>query len=290
MERTSTSMLLAAAAVRQARRDGDATVQANARLARACLRGCGAAGRRLLFALDHAPGRWLLAALEAAYLPGIGAHYAWRKRHIRRWALQDCADGARQVVVLGAGFDGLALALLAQAPQLRAFEIERESAVAIKRAALREIGAEDPRLSLIAADLAHTPAAMALRAAPGFDPAAATVVIAEGVLMYLSPEELQRLLRGLAATLDDARLIATAMALRADATPGFARQRPWVQRWLRRAGEPFRWGASRACLPALLHAAGVRLERVADPQAPADPDPSPGEWVFAGSLLRAPAP
>ncbi|BAV99897.1 class I SAM-dependent methyltransferase [Lysobacter enzymogenes] len=290
MERTSTSMLLAAAAVRQARRDGDAAVQANARLARACLRGCGAAGRRLLFALDHAPGRWLLAALEAAHLPGIGAHYAWRKRHIRRWALQACADGARQVVVLGAGFDGLSLALLAQSPQLRAFEVERESAVAIKRAALLKVGAEDPRLSLIAADLAQTPAQEALRAAPGFDPAATTVVIAEGVLMYLSPEELQRLLRGLAATLDDARLIATAMALRTDATPGFARQRPWVQRWLRRAGEPFRWGASRACLPALLLAAGVRLERVADPDAAADPDPSPGEWVFAGSLLRAPAP
>jgi len=290
MQRTSTSMLLAAAAVRQARYYGDAAVQTNARLARACLRGCGAAGRRLLFALDHAPGRWLLAALEAAYLPGLGAHYAWRKRHIRRWASQACADGARQAVLLGAGFDGLALALLAQAPQLRAFELEREGAVAIKRAALREIGADDPRLSLIAVDLAQTSASAALRAAPGFDPAAATVVIAEGVLMYLSADELQRLLRGLAATLDDARLIATAMALRADATPGFARQRPWVARWLRRAGEPFRWGATREGLDAALRAAAVELQCVADPQASADPDPSPGEWVFAGALMRTTAP
>lgn len=94
MQRISTSMLLAAACVRQARNDRDPDAQQDAALARACLQGCGAAGRRLLRAVDHAFGRLLLRMAETLYLPGIGAHYAWRKRHIRRWALQACTQPA----------------------------------------------------------------------------------------------------------------------------------------------------------------------------------------------------
>ncbi|QWP77120.1 class I SAM-dependent methyltransferase [Lysobacter sp. K5869] len=286
MERISTSMLLAAACVRQARRDADPAVQRSAVLAHACLQRCGAPGRRLLFAVDRAPGRWLLALLEALYLPGLGAHYAWRKRHIRRWALQACDGGAEQVVLLGAGFDGLSLALLARAPHLRVIEIERERTVAIKRAALREIGADDAQLILVAADLSARPIAAVLRASPGFDPQRPTLIVAEGVLMYLGVDQLRVLLQGLADTLPGARLIATAMDVDAAGTPGFARQRPWVGRWLRRAGEPFRWGAARDALGAAMSDAGARLDRLADPDAVDDPDPSPGEWVFAGSLQR----
>lgn len=286
MDRISTSMLLAAACVRQARRDADPAVRRSAVLARACLLGCGAAGRRLLLAVDHAPGRWLLAALEALYLPGLGAHYAWRKRHIRRWALQACDDGVGQAVLLGAGFDGLSLALLARAPRLRVFEIERERTVGIKRAALRAIGEDDSRLSLIAADLAVDSVGSALRAAAGFDRECPTLVVAEGVLMYLVPSDLRRLLHGLAQALPNAQLIATAMDCPRGGAPGFARQRPWVSAWLRRAGEPFQWGATRRTLPAALSEAGVRLRRVADPEAADDPDPSPGEWVFAGHFIR----
>nr|WP_217497801.1 class I SAM-dependent methyltransferase [Lysobacter enzymogenes] len=191
----------------------------NAALARACLQGCGRPGARLLCAVDHALGRVLLAALETLYLPGIGAHYAWRKRRIRRWALQACGDGARQLLVLGAGFDGLSLFLLERIPGLRAFEIERESTVAIKREALCWLGVREPRLSLIAADLSVVAIEALLPGIPRFDPRQPTLVVAEGVLMYLEPPELQRLLRGLARTLPGAGLIATAMAPAAAGAP-----------------------------------------------------------------------
>ncbi|ROU06198.1 class I SAM-dependent methyltransferase [Lysobacter enzymogenes] len=293
MDRVSTSMLLAAAAVRQARSDADPSdtdpaVSRNAALARACLQGCGRPGARLLWAVDHAPGRVLLAALETLYLPGIGAHYAWRKRRIRRWALRACGDGARQLLVLGAGFDGLSLFLLERIPGLRAFEIERESTVAIKREALRRLGVREPRLGLVAADLSVVAVEALLPDIPRFDPRLPTLVVAEGVLMYLDPPELQRLLRGLAQTLPGAGLIATAMAPAAAGAPGFARQRSWVRRWLQRAGEPFRWAQTRDGLAATLAAASVRLERIADPDEAADPDPSPGEWLFAGEFARPP--
>lgn len=283
-DRLSTSMLVAAAAVRQARHDADPAVRRNALLARACLQACGPSGTRLLCAVDRAAGRGLLAVLEALYLPGLRAHYAWRKRHIRRWALQSCARGARQVLILGAGFDGLSLHLLAQVPALRVFEIERARSVAIKQTALDALGLHEPRLSLVAADLASVPVAATLGALPAFDPRCPSLIVAEGVLMYLDRAALRRLLDGLAQSLPGAELIATAMDRRASGAPGFARQRPWVGRWLERAGEPFRWGETREALESLLEDNGVRLRCLADPQVGDDPDPSPGEWLFAAAL------
>lgn len=281
MQRTSTAMLLAAATVRQARDAGDRQAQRDALLARACLEGCGRPGARLLAALDSALGRAGLDALESLYLPGIVAHYAWRKRRIRAWALQACADGARQVLALGAGFDALSLRLLERTPGLRAFEIERGPNLAIKRAALARTGLQHPRLSLVEADLGAVAVDAALQAAPGFDPQRPTLVVAEGVLMYLARPELRRLLDGLARALPRARLVATAMSRpAAGGAPGFVRQRPWARRWLERAGEPFRWGETRAGLAALLGECALQLECIADPDEAGDPDPSPGEWLF----------
>src|SRR5207244_348401 len=111
---------------------------------------------------------------------------------IRRWSLQSCATGVRQVLMLGAGFDGLSLTLLAQVPALRIFEIERERTIAVKRSALRSLQAHDPRLALVAADLSAAPIESLLRALPSFDPERPTLVIAEGVLMYLGVSELRR--------------------------------------------------------------------------------------------------
>lgn len=283
--RISTSMLLAAAAVLQARQDTDPATQRNAVLARACLHNCGAAGSRLLLAVDHLPGRLLLAALERLYLPGLSAHYAWRKHRIREWALRSCAAGIRQVLIFGAGFDGLPLTLLARSPALRVFEIEREGNVAIKRAALQSLELHEPRWSLIAEDLRAGSIEPLLRALPAFEPQAPTLIVAEGVLMYMELAEVKGLLQNLAQVLPGAELIATAMDRPGFGPPGFARQRPWVNRWLKRADEPFRWGVTRIALPALLAEVDVRLNRLADPQANEDPDPSPGEWLFAGSLL-----
>ncbi len=282
----STSLLLAAAAVRQAHTDPTPGAQHNAVLARACLERAGKTGRHLLRAVDTALGRGLLRLVEAGCLPGIGAHYAWRKRRIGQWAAQACADGARQVLILGAGLDGLSHRLLAQTPALHVFEFDRAGTLALKRDALRALRLDDPRLHLCPGELGKVPLARWQRGLPGFVPEQPTLVIAEGVLMYLPLEATQALLRQLARALPDARLIATAMDLRPNGAPGFARQRPWVRTWLERRGEPFRWAAPRQALPVLLGHSGVRLTAIAEPGGPDDPDPAPGEWVFRGDLLH----
>lgn len=285
----STAQVLAAAAVLHARAGADASAW-NARVAAACLRHGGATGACLLQALATRPGRSLLRLLEYTMLPGITAHYAWRKRRIRAWAERTCAGGTRQVLILGAGFDGLGAELADGAARPRVYEVDLAPTIALKRRALASLGFAQPRLHFVACDLAQAALPAALAGAPQFDPHAATLVIAEGVLMYLPIPAAIRLLQGLAGLLRQARCIATAMQAGADGRADFALARPWLRPWLRCNSEPFRWGCSRAALPATLLRAGLAVDSVADPDTADDPDPCPGEWLFAGALLPGPPP
>src|SRR5690606_38935189 len=148
-------------------------------------------------------GRAGLRLFERLVLPGITGHYAWRKRRIHAWARNAVAAGATQVVILGAGFDALGQQLVLAHPQLRIFELDREAVVTTKWHALRDLGLDLSSQCFIACDLAHGLDAAALDVVPGFDPGAHTLVVAEGVLMYLSPRrasvvalQLRRLLTG----------------------------------------------------------------------------------------------
>lgn len=282
--RTSTSMLIAAAEVLAARREGRDDLRA--RFARASLEACGETGVRLLRRVDSTCGRWLLRLAEAVVLPGIAAHYRWRKRRIRRWVHDAIDAGARQLLVLGAGFDALGPCMAARHPSLRVVEVDRPATVAIRQRALRACGITQPRLAMRGMDFAKTRPADTLR---GLDRDAPTVAVAEGLLMYLRPA-------AVAALWHDVRVrcrarvevVATAMACGADGLPGFARQRPWLRGWLAHRGEPLAWGASRARLPATMAAAGIAITQVADPDDADDPDPCPGEWLFRGALLPPP--
>lgn len=279
-------MLIAAAEVLAAGREGRDGLQP--RFARASLAACGNAGARLLRCVDSAPGRCLLRLAEAAILPGIAAHYGWRKRRVRRWTEEAVEAGARQLLVLGAGFDALGPCMAARHPSLRVFEVDRSTTIAIRGHALRACGITQPRLHMRAADFATGELHDVLRdlANAGFDGDAPIVVVAEGLLMYLRPDHVASLWQAVRAHCG-ARVdvIASAMACGDDGVPGFRRQRPWLRGWLARRGESLAWGATRARLAPELAAAGVAIAQLADPDDAADPDPCPGEWLFRGTLL-----
>lgn len=283
--RASTSMLIAAAEVLAARREGRDDL--HARFARASLDACGDAGPRLLRRVDSASGRLLLRLAEAATLPGIAAHYAWRKRRVRRWVDEAIDAGARQLLVLGAGFDALGPCMAARHPSLRVLEVDRPATIAIREHALHACGVEQPRLAMRPVDFATDDVRHAFRdiEGTGLDRDAATVAVAEGLLMYLQPEAVATLWHAVRAHCRArVEVVASAMACGDDGVPGFRRQRPCLRGWLARRGEPFAWGATHARLPANLAAAGVAISHVADPDDECDPDPCPGEWLFRGTL------
>jgi methyltransferase (TIGR00027 family) len=232
--------------------------------------------RRFLAEVDPAwlaALRWRAAAwgpvraaaffLERFVIPGISLHYAVRKRFLEDAARQALAQGAGQVVVLGAGLDTLALRLHREYPLALFVESDHPATQAVKRRALErwgELDPVDPNLVLVTLDLARTRPQEVLAALPQYHEDADTFFLAEGLTMYLQPEEMDALF---AFAREHAgpgsRFAFTFMEPQADGKVNFPEASPLVRRWLERVGEPFTWGLRRQDLPAWLAARGFEM-------------------------------
>lgn len=198
------------------------------------LSGC-AADRLLARSASFAPTRWLWRVVERMVLPGITAHYWHRKRWIERRCRESIAEGFRRVVVIGAGFDTLALRLAAEFPRIDWIEIDHPATQRAKCEALGDGLA--PNLRFIAVDLAADPLPTEF-----FDDGRATLVIAEGMLMYLAEADIDRLFLALSTLrAPSTRMVFSFMSKWADGSAGFLPRSGWVERWLAWRSEPFTW-------------------------------------------------
>jgi methyltransferase (TIGR00027 family) len=243
-----------------------------------------ATARLLRNALRLRMVRRMLVALEAWALPGIQWHYVLRKQRLQQWAAQAHAQGYEQLLILGAGFDGLGLSF-AHCATLRVVELDHPATQAKKRLAMEHIGARPPNLHLHSIDLTSARLRDVLhgielrRDAP-------TLVIAEGLLMYLPQRRCLAMARELLAWFRG-RLRFAFSVMQADARGhvGFARASPAVNRWLARRGEPFLWGCAAQALDAALVRFQLRELARHDPNA-APPTPAPGWSPCPGEDLR----
>jgi methyltransferase (TIGR00027 family) len=193
------------------------------------------ADRMLARSASFAPARMLWRMLERVVLPGIIAHYWHRKRWIESRCRESIANGFQRVVVIGAGFDTLALRLASEFPHIDWMEIDHPATQHAKRSALDDPLA--PNMRFVAVDLATDPLPTEL-----FDDGRATFVIAEGVLMYLAPEAIDRLFQGIATLrAPSVRMLFSFMSTWPDGSAGFLPRSAWVERWLAWRREPFTW-------------------------------------------------
>ena len=103
-----------------------------------------------------------------------------------------CTDGVRQVVLLGAGFDTRAFRL-PWPPGVRCFELDTGDVLAAKQQVLTEQGAVAGCGRIVVPTDLGGDWPPAVRAA-GLDPAQPAIWVAEGLLVYLSPDQVDRLL------------------------------------------------------------------------------------------------
>ncbi len=131
------------------------------------------------------------AAAEMAELSGDAV--ALRTRHFDDRINAAVARGVRQVVMLGVGFDGRSQRLHI-APDTRFYDVD-EPAVLRTRQVLMEATGLRPkyRTTPVAADLSTDSVSDRLHDA-GFDDDAPAVFVAEGLLYYLGPPVVRRLL------------------------------------------------------------------------------------------------
>lgn len=178
-------------------------------------------------------------ALEACTHPGIMTHYWHRKRWIETRCRAAVAQGVRRVVVMGAGFDTLALRLAATHPHVQWLELDHPDTQSAKQRGIARCQLPVP------ANLRMHPCDLARDGLPAefTDDARSTLVILEGLLMYLHEPVVQRLLTSELPTLSKQalRVIFSYMVHWPDGRAGFRPSSHLVDAWLRWRGEPFEW-------------------------------------------------
>lgn len=241
------------------------------------------AGTRLFLRLAHRPGFLrVVKFIEGNTVPGILRHYALRKKCLALLAREALHDAVTQIVVLGAGFDPLALALHREFLAARFWEIDHPATQRLKTEAARDVDAT--RFHFIAADLAAGPIDMASLHKTGFDSARKTLWIAEGLFMYFPEAVVANLLNSAAGlSAGGSRFAFTFMEPRRDGKIRFHEQTRVVDAWLSWRGEPFVWGLERSQIAQL--AQPWKVMRVFDENDLRGLDSSPGDFPLAAGEL-----
>ncbi len=213
------------------------------------------------------------AGARQRLLPQLAA----RTRFFDDLVLRAMADGVRQVVVCGAGFDDRALRF--RTPGVRFFELDQPATQAHKAGRLRAIGARTDGLTLAAADFRADDPAAVLRAA-GHEADRPSLFLCEGLLVYLDRPTCVRLLGGLRSVAAAGSTLAASLAVH---RPGAdSAQVAAVANAGRRAGRTEPW---LTILPldahlALLARSGWHVARTTD-AVELNPDAAPGRTLLA---------
>ena len=216
--------------------------------------------RWLAASAAHPLTRALWRALERLTLPGIIAHYWHRKRWIESRCREAIGEGFGRVIVLGAGFDTLGLRLSAEMRQIKVIEVDHPATQHAKRRTLAgHSAAHLDNLQFVACDFGTEALPATLR-----DGREDTIVIIEGVLMYLSPAAIARLFAAI-RDLSDGRLrvLFSFMSAWPDGRSGFRPHSMLVERWLAWRKEPFTWAMAPEAMADFLAALGFRQVELA---------------------------
>jgi methyltransferase (TIGR00027 family) len=201
--------------------------------------------------------RRVMFGIERLALPGVIAHYLVRKLGIETEVRKAIAAGAGRVVVIGAGFDTLAWRLHREFPEVEWIEVDHPATQAIKARSLEQA----PNLKHLPHDLV-CPRPLSQMLDEGSVP---TVILIEGVTMYLTKEKVAELLKDCARLAGpQGRVILTFMEMDDRGSIDFRGQNRVVRWWLSLCAEPFLWGVSRRDLKAFLKDCGLGNERVID--------------------------
>jgi methyltransferase (TIGR00027 family) len=204
--------------------------------------------------------------IECILLPGITIHYLLRKKYIAEVAAEALARGVRQVAVIAAGFDSLTYQLHRQFPEVLFVEIDHPATQSVKRAVLESRGSVGPNVAFLTVDLSATPLAEAMKSEPRWNPAAPTLWIAEGLLMYLDESDVVSIMNTISAPGNSAsEFVFTFMCTRGGHV-AFQRRSWLISRLVRWGGEPFRWGIAADALPAFTEACGLRTLEIVEPE------------------------
>ena len=127
-------------------------------------------------------------------LPGQFEAFGYRKVFCEQQVRDGIDAGATQILVLGAGYDTMGWRLAPEFSGVNFFEIDHPATARLKAKGIETMGQRD-NLYLIAEDLGKRKLVDVLKNHKSWDQEAQTVIIAEGLLMYLPSQAVYDLFR-----------------------------------------------------------------------------------------------
>ncbi len=174
-------------------------------------------------------------------LPGQFEAFGYRKAFCERQVRDGIGAGATQVLVLGAGYDTMGWRLAPEFAGVNFIEIDHPATARLKARGIEAMGKRD-NLHLIPEDLGKRKLMDVLKASETWDQTAQTVILAEGLLMYLPPEAVRDLFRQCAAIAGaGSRIAFTYIGTGADGRPDVGRRTGLILWILKASGEPWFW-------------------------------------------------
>ncbi len=206
--------------------------------------------------------RQVVSALEFLTVPGILLHYAVRKLAVEDLVRASIEAGVKQVVVLAAGFDTLAVRLHREFAGVSFIEVDRPGIQAIKRRALTGQWSPSANLSFVGADLVREPLEQKLLAS-AYVSGVPTLFVVEGLLAFMPDAERNALFEFINVLGGPgSRMVFTFMEREPNGRIQF-RGASWMAlAWWRLRGERFKWGPGRGELEENLVTSGFSLKRL----------------------------
>jgi len=141
------------------------------------------------------PCRIHASLADMVFVAGMVYHFLFRKIYIeKQFEFATSRDGIRQVVVLGGGFDSFALRMSKKYHDIQFFEIDLSATQKKKLEIIKKSRENTPQnCHFIEADLANASLADTLKQHKDFNEDLHSFVVLEGVLMYMSEDEVKEL-------------------------------------------------------------------------------------------------
>lgn len=142
--------------------------------------------------------RWFTDLFLAKHLlVGFGFRKCWIEQQLRT---QINTNGIRQVFVIATGYDTLAYRLAQEYTDTVFWEIDHPATLAVKQRGIEHMGVCPPNVQFVPIDLAKTKLSqqLLLELSTPYDRHQPTVVVMEGLLYYLSEEQIRNTLADLA--------------------------------------------------------------------------------------------
>jgi len=193
--------------------------------------------------------QWMIRVYEFQdrMMPRQWEGFGHRKIFMHEQTERAIAAGARQVLVLGAGFDTLCLRLAPKYADVRFFEVDHPTTSAAKAKGVATEGQPENMIQ-IAADLGEHELSKVLSEDGRWDVSQPSVLLAEGLLQYLKDEEVRSLLNEAASC--------SALGSRLVFTHAIPDERRILTMMLAVVGEPFQSAVRSEDLPEYLEGTG----------------------------------